>query len=212
MTDMRTAEISGLFSRWLERYSPPQSIRDNERAQQDEAAALLGVILKFAPRSDYADFTARVLDQVEYQMKTRAWPTKGELGAVCSNLRKSADWARKDLSGEERDMSPAGIAARRMQAGEPVGECWLWGSGACEIAARGLVDRATMDRYRSGAFLARKAIYGEASALAWETARKADHEAAKAVWKARNDHREDPAIGPKIPDKRDVPSWGTAAE
>lgn len=184
MTAMRTAEITGLLTRWLERYSPPSQIRDNQRAQQDEAQALLAVLLRFAPQAGYAEFVARAFDQLEYQMKTRAWPTKGELGAVCSNLRKETVKA-VDLTGGD-DMSPASINARRMQRGEPVGEGWLYGTNACDLIATGLVDEATMTRYRSGAFLARKATYGEATALAGEAEAKARHDAARAVHRDRH--------------------------
>lgn len=208
MTDLRTAEISGLFTRWLERYSPPQSIRENERAQQDEAAALLGVILKFAPRTGHAEFTAKALDQIEYQMKTRAWPTKGELGAVCSNLRKEADRGRRDAT-SDADMSLAAITERMMLRGEPVGEGWLYGLSACELIARGVVDADTMRRYRSGAYFARKQAYGEAHAQAWQAEREAAHGDARAVWKTKGEDREH--RGSHIPDKTSKPSWGVAA-
>lgn len=210
MTDLRTAEISGLFTRWLERYSPPAQIRDNERAQQDEALALIGVILRFAPRSGYGDFTAKALDQIEYQMKTRAWPTKGELGAVCSNLRKEVERGRTDLSGEERDMSPAAITARKMLAGVPVGEGWLYGTSACELIATRLIDEATMRRYRNGAYSARKATQGEAVAMRWREEREAAHEEAKAAYRSRDEDRQHRDV--TVPDMTDKPGWGVAAE
>lgn len=201
MTDMRTAEISGIFTRWLERYSPPAQIRDNSRAQQDEVTALLGVLLRFSPITGYADFVAKVIDRIEFQMKTRAWPTKGELGAVCSDVRKSAATGRTDMTGDA-DLSAEAITARRMQRGEPVGEGWLWGANACELIRRGLVDRQTMSAYRSGAFLSRKATYGEEEALRWEAEAKARHEAAKAVVGGENGPR---GYGADVPNKRHAP-------
>jgi hypothetical protein len=179
---MRSAEISGLLTRWLERYTPPAQIRDNQRAQQDEAEALLAVLLRFAPQADYGAFVARALDQLEYQMKTRAWPTKGELGAVCSNMRKDAP-RPDDLTGP--DMAPEAITARRMERGETVGEGWLYGRSAVELIATGAVTRETMERYRSAAYLSRKALYGEAAAAAWEAEAKARHDEARADRKAR---------------------------
>lgn len=73
--------------------------------------------------------------------------------------------------------------AERMARGEPVGEMWLYGILACEMGARRLIDETTMRAYRSGAFFARRDIYGEKEALAWEAAAKADHEKAKQVWR-----------------------------
>ena len=196
MTAIRTAEITGLLTRWLERYTPPAQIRENERAQQDEAQALLAVLLRFAPQTGYGDFVAKAFDQLEYQMKTRAWPTKGELGAVCSNLRKEAPRAT-DITGNA-DMTAEAITARRMQRGEPVGEGWLYGRAAVELIAAGLVDRETMTRYRSLAFFARKDLYGEAAAKAWEAEAIARHDAAKAVHKDRTP-RQPGAV--RVPDK-----------
>ena len=177
---LRNSEISGLLTRWLERYTAPSQIRENERAQQDEAKALLGVLLKFAPQEGYGDFINKVFDALEYQMKTRAWPTKAEVGAACSNIRKETRRAAPAPS-DTVDMSDEAINARRMQRGEPVGEGWLWGRNAVAMIARGLIDRETMQSYRSGAFLARKALYGEAAALAWEADAKDRHEVAREV-------------------------------
>lgn len=182
---MRKAEVSANFVRWLERYSPPRNISENTTAQQDEVQSLLGVILKFAPQSGYVEFTETALDRMDYQMKTRAWPTKGELGLVCSNLRKETAVHRTDMTGDGPDTGTIAINARRMNRGEPVGEGWLYGISACEIIAAGNISEATMKAYRSGAYFARRSMYGEAPARAWQADREAAHEAAKAVWRAR---------------------------
>ena len=179
MSTMRTAEIRGLLERWLERYSPPRSLDGNARAQQDEAQALLGVLSRFAPQVDYADFCGRAFLQMDYQMKTRAWPTTGEFGAVCSKLRKEAGKAGAD-QGEGVSLVPEVVTAELMRKGKPVGEGWLYGVNACAMIATGLVDQGTMRAYRSGAFFARKSLYGEAAALVWEAEAKARHESARA--------------------------------
>lgn len=85
---IRTETIHRALARWLERYSPPMAIKDNMQAMQDETEALLRALLKFAPREGYDGWVAEALERCAYQMKTRAWPTVGELGAVCSNMRK----------------------------------------------------------------------------------------------------------------------------
>lgn len=179
MTALHRAEISQILLRWLERYSPPSAIKDNPRAQQDEVDSLLAVLVKFAPHDEAGPWVRRALDQLEYQMKTRAWPTKGEVGAVCSNLRKQKAAATPV---DALDMRPEAVTARRMHRGEGVGESWLWGRLACDLAASGLIDADLMGRYRSAAFLARREAYGEADALTWEAEQKARHEDAKAAW------------------------------
>lgn len=200
MTAMRTAEISGIFTRWLERYSPPAHMRDNSRAQQDEVTALLGVLLRFAPENGYMDFLAKVIDQIELQMKTRAWPTKGEICAVCIDVRKSLQQSQMDKTNSV-NMTDVAIAARRMHRGEPIGENWLYGINACELIRRDLVDQNTLDSYRRGAFLERRASYGEAEALKWEAEAKARHMAAQASARGENG----PAgFSGSVPDKQYV--------
>lgn len=209
MSVLQKAEITAIFTRWLERYAPPASIRENARAQQDEVEALLGALLRFSPRSEAGPWVRRVLDRLEYQMKTRAWPTKAEIGDVCAKLRReelSAAPARNEAS---QGLSPVEVAARRMQKGEAVGEGWLYGRNAVELIASGQIDRDTMERYRSGAFLARKAVLGEDKALTWEREAQSRHDAAKQVHRQR---RDDPQKrDTSLPDKRATPPNGWAA-
>lgn len=73
------------------------------------------------------------------------------------------------------------ITARRMAAGEAVGEGYLYGREACELIKRRLVDEETMTAYRSAAFLNRRQRYGENAALAWEAEQKDIHEQSKAM-------------------------------
>lgn len=76
------------------------------------------------------------------------------------------------------------ITANRMNAGEVVGEGYLYGSDAVELGVRGLVDKDTMRKYRSAAYFKRKDIYGHDAAIAWEEAAQKRHDEAKAVYKA----------------------------
>lgn len=201
--NLRQAEIAQHLTRWLDRYSVPQHLRDKPEAAQAEAESLARVLTKFAPQSEYVPFLNRAFDRLDYQMKTRAWPTVSEVGAVCSNLRKEVPQA--EPQSDAMDMRPFAIAARRMQRGEAVGEAYLWGICAVEMIAERLVDEPTMRAYRSGAFFARKNLYGQESALAWEAEAKARHEAAKDMFRARNEAREHRGV--IIPDKTEKPHW-----
>ena len=177
--------------RWLDRYSPPASMRNNPQAIQDEVTGLLRQLLKHAPETDFSDWVAEVLDRCSQVMKTRAYPTQNEMGATCVNLnrerRQEAGGFGSAKDGWEAD--PALFASNNMAQGLPVGEAWLYGISACEVIARKLVGRETMEAYRSGAYFARRAMYGEEAAKAWEADAKERHEKAKALWRTRNDDR-----------------------
>lgn len=185
--NIRTNTIQHMLGRWLERYSPPRSMVENEQAQADEVEALLRVLLKYAPSADYEGWVNAALDRCAYQMKTRAWPTMGELGAVCSNMKKEGVGFKVGEVAEPKDM--AQMTADRMNKGEAIGEGWIYGVAACELAQRGLVDRETMTRYRSAAFFQRREMYGEEAAKAWEVDALERHEAGKKIWKSRDEAR-----------------------
>lgn len=179
---IRQAEIAKALAEWLESYSPPRNIAGNATALQRESERLLGVLTKFAPQDGYNGWVSSVLEQCSYQMKTRAWPTVGELGAACSNARKSM---RADAAPQSVALDVYELNASRMKAGEMVGEGYLYGREAVEMIARGLIDVEIMTKYRSAAFFARKDIHGEAAALAWEAEAKERHESAKRAHRER---------------------------
>lgn len=198
--NLRQADIAQNLTRWLDRYSCPQHLREKPEAAQAEVEKIAGVLVKMAPQQDYQPFLNRVFDTLDYQMKTRAWPTVGEVGAVCSNIRKEAP----QLAGPASEAtSPLDIIAAKMERGEPVGEGWLYGRDAVELIRAGKVTREVMETYRSGAFLARRKVYGEDAALAWELHSKARHEAAKVVARGENGPR---GFSAPMPDKREVPA------
>lgn len=179
MSSLHKAEISGILLRWLERYVPPAAMKENARAQQDEAESLLAVLLKFAPAPEPGQWVHRVLRSLDYRVnKYRSWPTTAELAEACSDILKDDP---KSPRAEGLDMRPEAITARRMEKGEPVGESWLYGRQACELIASGLITKAQMDAYRSGAFLQRREAYGEAEAIAWEAEAKQRHEDAREI-------------------------------
>jgi hypothetical protein len=189
MTMQRTEYLKSTLIRWLDRYSPPASMRGNAQAIQDEVTGLLRILLKFAPPSAYEDWVAEALERCSQIMKTRAYPTQNELGSACRNYNKDRHDAGEADAGpvSEWKPDPALFISNKMARGEPVGEGWLYGIMACELIARKLVGRETMDTYRSGAYLARKSFYGEDAARAWENDAKDRHDAAKVLWRTRND-------------------------
>lgn len=192
MSAYRKTEIANAFGRWLERYSPPAQIRDNQRAQQDEVESLIGVVLRFAPASDYLPWLAAVLDQVEYQMKTRAWPTKAEIGAACSNKRKTDAQMRPQVAEVK---GPIQIIAEKIRRKEPIGDSWLYGRCALDLLASGEVRESDLDEYRKAHFFALRDFYGEDKARAMERDLRLRHADAKSTGPTRS-------YQPKVPNKR----------
>lgn len=176
--NFRNEEIAAVLRRWLERFSPPASIKDNPRAAQDSADALLRILLKYAPPADYVPWAHRALDQTEAQMKTRAWPTVHELGAACINMRK--DEPKRGEAATSLD--PFEIAAKRIRNGDAVGDMWIYGHHAHEIVARGMVTEAQLQPYRSGLFFQMKSAWGEDAAISAEAEFRRRHAASAPIY------------------------------
>ena len=82
---------------FLERLTPPQSIRGNAKAQSNEIQSMLNVIVMVAPRGADDEWWRRFEQSVLENMKTRAWP-------IVSEVRKAATAATRevDTGGDER--------------------------------------------------------------------------------------------------------------
>lgn len=172
----RTEALTEEFKQWLDRYSPRRALQSNEKAMGAEINALMRVILKMAPVADYLSWLEKVTTQLDYQMKTSAWPTVSEVGAACSNVNKS-----RSLSGQRTAVTtiPATTAARRMNAGESVSDGWLYGRDAVALLRTGDVSSDLMRKYRSSLYFSTKKIYGEEKARLMEEGWIARHDAAE---------------------------------
>ena len=204
---LHESDISSRFSRFLDRKTMPQRIEGKTMAQDDEMRALIGRIVSNAPRG--AEALATWWPYFEAALSDLCgnfWPAEKQIKPAA---QKAAETMPRKAMAQDDEMPPVAIVARKMQAGAEVGDGWLWGIGAVELAARKLIDEGTMRRYRSGAFLARRDAYGEAAALRWEAEKKAEHEAAKEVWRHRKADRQQRDTA--VPDLRDVPDFGDAA-
>ena len=185
---LHTAYIASRLKRFLDRRQPPRRIEGKPQAETDEVQAMVGAVARYAPHGP--DGLATWWPKFEAALGeagTGLWPTERE-------IRDAAAVANRDrpkLRSDGPAFDPHEISARRMAAGEPVGENFLYGREAVEMIRRHLVDEPTMTRYRSGAFFSRKDMHGEASALAWEAEAKARHEAAKLMLRdpERHPHR-----------------------
>lgn len=186
--NLHTNDVNARLTRYLDRKTMPKRLDGKPMAQTDEIAALVAAVERNAPRdaqrlADWWPLFETRLDEGTGAM----WPVVREIIDAAKAVPGAP--APVDLSGKP-SMDPAEIAAKRMREGSGYPETALYGILACEIIARGLVDRETMTRCRSDAFLRRRAFYGEESALRWEADRKAAHEDAKVVWTDKSERKQ----------------------
>lgn len=173
-------DISKRLAGFLDRKAAPRHLtgEGRESALDAETAELTSVAARAAPRDpDYLRDWWPVFENALNEACGRSYPTIREIRDAAK--RASAERQRPSgNSAPSTKLDDVAITARRMRAGEAVGEEWLYGRLAVEMIARGEVDQATMDRYRSAAYHARKHAYGADKAQAWEVDAKARHAAA----------------------------------
>jgi len=174
----RNTALHEEFTRWLGRYSPRRALQVNEQALGDEITALMRMVLKMAPQSDYLRWLEKVTTNLDFQMKTSAWPTVAEVGAACSNMNKHDSLNRPKGSRHAEVKRPMDIAADRMNRGDAVGDEWLYGRNAVEMMGEGLVDQDTLRQYRSALYFSAKAVYCEDIAKRRESGWIAKHASA----------------------------------
>lgn len=177
MTVMHFSDVSARLTRFLERRQIPRRIEGKEAATRDEIKALSDAVYRSAPRDTQALAAWwPAFERALGEIGSGLWPTEREI----KDAAKIATAERPVRSGQASEQTDAvAITAQAMDAGRAVGEGWLYGRNAVELIRRQLVTREVMTAYRSGAFLARREIYGEAAALQWEAEAKARHDAAK---------------------------------
>ena len=108
----RVEALTEEFGAWLSRYSPRTHLRSQPDALRAERYALTKVVFKMAPKVDYLTWLQKLTEALDYQMRTTAWPTVHEVGAVASNLNK--DRSRKaGTTHGTGSLDPAVINAQR---------------------------------------------------------------------------------------------------
>lgn len=172
----------------LHRYRLPDHLSDD--AIRDEVNLLVEDINGLIP-TGYTDADFKLLmpeinGAIRRRHGAQGWPPAKVFIAATEDAVEAT--SKKKAAAEptrEFSLDPFEIASRRMQAGEPVGEAYLWGRQSVELIAKGLVDQTTMEGYRNDAYEAHRAQYGEVCADAWWSEGQARHQAAKEAYLAR---------------------------
>ncbi len=196
MTNLHHSDIAARLKRFLDRRQMPKRLEGKGGAMEDEVRALAAAVAKSAPRDP--DRLAAWWPEFEAALGETGiglWPTEREIKEACKSVAVSAP----ALVAVAVEFDTYRIQAARMERGEAVPEPFLYGTEAVELIRRGLVDRETMGRYRSAAFLSRRDTHGEAAALAWEADAKQRHEDAKALVRDRSERA---MRGGSVPNKQ----------
>ena len=83
----RSDTLSSCLARYLARLTPPRDL--GELAQQDETAALFRAIDRAAPAAGYEGWWSNFEDALSASLRTRAWPTVGEIVRAAGAVREA---------------------------------------------------------------------------------------------------------------------------
>lgn len=108
----------------------------------------------------------------------RTWPTVAHFVKAMSEVQSKAAQIE---SADVETKSPEQIAADRMNAGEAVGDTWIYGRGALTLLKSGLVTQDVMRRYRSALYFSAKEVGGKDYAESFEARMLRRHEEAEAM-------------------------------
>lgn len=167
----RMAVIEDAVMRFQARYTPPRAM--SKDAQEDTFAAVCASINRKLPskvtEEGLRDRLSRIFEYVSDRHETNAWPLQAEYTkavnatAASGSMPASTEWK----------VDPVAHAARRMRAGEPVGQEWLFGRGLMELSMQQGITEAEVKPYRVSLFYADRDLVGEAEAQRRQTDRMA---------------------------------------
>lgn len=185
---MKTDEISSrIFSALYEgdlailrRYSAPEHLTPNRQRAEIEFMVLdiLSELPNRIDRDELEQIIFAMHQNIRKTCRARSWPSVAQFVAATklavSELGTAAPNSARGL-GSSGDFKSDKIAANRMNAGEPVGDNYLYGSACVRLLESGAVSQQKIDAYRHSVFKSECRTVGEDKALALRAGREAHH-------------------------------------
>ena len=195
------ADLSRRMNDFLSRRQPPKAFAANESAQAEQFTAYLKALKKYAPQGDTLhDWWGRFMTELGQSSETWAWPSEREVWNAC---KAASGNSRRDGTGDAWKPDPVAINLRRLEAGEAMGDFWLWGRGALQLVAAG-ADRHALRERRIAQAQQMAEVYDQDTVRAKLAELKGKHERAEAdVFEGQRRHRELPSVTPKRAFTRD---------
>lgn len=175
----REEYLTDSLTRFLKRRSMPQALqKQSSDVQRDEVQALRKAVFRRAPVQGYQDWWGEFVDALDERAETRAYPTVAEMDKAARAIRKES----RTTIAQTGTWDSNRTTANRINAGEAIGEDWCYGRLAVQLMRETEITEADLKPYRSGAFMARRNMYGEEKALQWEAERKKAHAEAVKIY------------------------------
>lgn len=191
--NLHLADLTNRMSGYLARRTPPKGLGADDGLKAKQIGEYVSILRRFAPEGDpltewWRAFESALADVSE----TWAWPAPKDVVRAA----KAAGSSSKP-TGNGWAIDSVAINLARLNAGEPIGEDWLWGRGAIRLEAAG-ASRQVLRSARLRMADAMAAIYTPEAVRDRLRELKDRHEAARAC----KDDFERGHYSARIPDKR----------
>ena len=147
--DERMSQIRSEITGMLATYAVPKHL-DNENKVRQEIEGLARMVNHKLPNDTTPDHIRGTFERASMKLKSahtsRTWPTGKDIDAA---VTKSMTTTMSSLPANKGPWKPDTLAinARRIKAGEPVGETYITGKLAERMVAQGLVTEEELAPY-----------------------------------------------------------------
>jgi len=170
--NQRIRLITAQINDFLRLYKRPDHLdQETALAEMREMAEEINLLIpSTSSQGDLEEQTRRAFRNIRKTYKGRSWPTVSHIvdamnvAAKVSRmeaLRSSDPTVDREITAKQTTMDTMQVMADRMKTGGTVGEGYLYGRSAVELINARMVDRETLQSYRTGLYMAAKDVYGE---------------------------------------------------
>ena len=158
----RTRTIGAWLQEELKRYDvPPNHTPDRARQEMDAMVEdINSEITSSVEQSSLDHILSKMSQDIRKNTRSRSWPTIYTLTKAaqkCSETQATAIAGPRQPHVFDSDK----IAANRINAGEPVAQSYITGTGADRLVEKKLVKPQQIDRYKRGLEQQREDVYGK---------------------------------------------------
>jgi len=145
----RFAIIMGELLKMLEGYATPKHL-NTDKKHRDELHNIVRMLNQKFPNDTTEDHILGTMDRAMLKLKeahkSRTWPSAADIAAAVS---KSMNTQRTNVQASKGPWKPDTLAlnAKRIIAGEPVGEMYIRGKLADKMVQMGLITDAHLQPY-----------------------------------------------------------------
>ena len=144
----RVRVILSELIKMMEGYATPKHL-DTQKKQEDEARNIVRLLNQKFPNDTNEDHIRGTMDRAMLKLKeahkSRTWPTAADISAAVSKSMSSA--STRSVSSGPWKPDTLQLNAKRIIAGEPVGEMYIRGKLADKMVEMGLISEAHLQPY-----------------------------------------------------------------